>query len=121
MMLLMWGFIFLLAVAVIFLIGLHFKQEKESQGEVGHYQQLADKVVALEGNLKKTLEIMQELVKSVHHERETLSQAVHKVHTLETQNAELLALLSKYVGHAEELKKYTQPQQESPSQEVRDF
>ncbi len=117
MMLLMWGFIFLLALAVIFLIALHFKQEKTSQGDEGQYQHLADKVVSLEGNLKKTLEIMQELVKSVHHERETLSQAIHKVSALEAQNAELLGLLNQYVGHAEELKKYTQPPQASSSQQ----
>lgn len=108
MVLLMWGFILLLAVAVIFLIALHFRKEQDSSEDLQPY--LQEKVVLLEGNLKKTLEIMQDLVKSVHHERETLKQAVQKVNQLETQQAELLALLTKYVGHAEDLKQYTQPQ-----------
>ena len=115
-MLLMWGFILLLAIAVIFLIALHFKNEAKMSDET-EQQHLEEKIALLEGNLKKTLEIMQELVKSVHHERETLSQAVQKVNHLETQQTELMALLAKYVGHAEDLKK-TQPQQAGVSVQV---
>jgi len=96
-MLLIWGFITLLTLAVIFLIWLHFNQVEPSAG----YEGLAveEKVANLESNLKKTLEIMQDLAKKMHVQQEVLDQTTAKLQQVELQNAELVNLLAQVVEH----------------------
>ena len=98
MMMLIWGFILLLAVAVIFLVWFQFKQQGESSNQDVEYQQhLEQKVAHLEENLKKTLEIMQDLAKKMHVQQEVLDQTTAKLQQVELQNAELVSLLTKVV------------------------
>lgn len=53
-MILLWGFIFLLALAVIFLIWLQFNNQ-EDNAEISANLHLEEKIVHLEENLKKDL------------------------------------------------------------------
>ena len=53
------------------------------------------KVHQLEENLKKTLEIMQDLAKKMHVQQEALDQTVQKVHQIDGQNVELIELIAK--------------------------
>ena len=62
-MMLIWGFIILLTLAVIFLIWLQFNNNESSQNVEG--VPVEEKVVHLEENLKKTLEIMQDLARKL--------------------------------------------------------
>lgn len=98
MMLLMWGFMVLLTLSVMFLFWLHFRKEQHTHVQVQVEQQLEEKVYLLEGNLKRTLEIMQELVKNVHNEGEILNQTVLKINMLEAQHAELVQLFNQYLA-----------------------
>lgn len=98
MLLMMWGFIFLLTAAVIFLIWLQFKGEG-NQFESSNTKQLEQNVVHLEENLKKTLEIMQDLAKKMHIQQEVLDQTTHKLQQVELQNAELVALVAESVKY----------------------
>lgn len=102
---LVWLFITILVIAVLILIVLQFKKEQNTLHEESQQRILEDKVILLESNLKKTLEIMQDLAKGVQVDRELLNQTVQKSKLLELQNAELITLLSKYVGHAEDFKR----------------
>ena len=102
---LVWLFIIILMIAVIVLVVLQFRKEQNTLHNQSQHQVLEDKVMMLESNLKKTLEIMQDLAKNVQVDRELLNQTVQKSKLLELQNAELIALLTKYVGHAEDFKR----------------
>ncbi|CAM4341702.1 hypothetical protein [Acinetobacter pragensis] len=93
-MILLWAFIFLLSMAVIFLIWLQFKNQDDN-AEVQANFQLEEKIVHLEANLKKTLEIMQDLAKKMHVQQEAMDQTSHKLQQVELQNAELVNLLTK--------------------------
>lgn len=90
-----WGFILLLTLAVIFLIWLQFNNTDNVRVENG--VPLEDKVAHLEDNLKKTLEIMQDLAKKMHVQQEVLDQTTAKLQQVELQNAELVSLLTKVV------------------------
>lgn len=94
-MMLIWGFIILLTLAVIFLIWLQFNNNESSQSVEG--VPVEEKVAHLEENLKKTLEIMQELAKKMHVQQEVLDQTTAKLQKVELQNAELVNLLAKVV------------------------
>lgn len=96
MLIVMWGFIFLLVAAVIFLIWLQFKGEGD-QFDTVKTQQLEQNVLNLEENLKKTLEIMQDLAKKMHVQQEVLDQTTQKLQQVELQNAELVALIAQAV------------------------
>jgi len=96
-MILLWGFIFLLSLAVMFLIWLQFKNQ-EDNAEVAANFHLEEKIVHLEENLRKTLEIMQDLAKKMHAQQEALDQTSHKLQQVELQNAELVNLLAKVVS-----------------------
>ena len=96
-MILLWGFIFLLSLAVMFLIWLQFKNQ-EDNAEVAANFHLEEKIVHLEENLRKTLEIMQDLAKKMHVQQEALDQTSHKLQQVELQNAELVNLLAKVVS-----------------------
>lgn len=94
-MMLIWGFIILLTLAVIFLIWLQFNNNESSQSVEG--VPVEEKVAYLEENLKKTLEIMQDLAKKMHVQQEVLDQTTAKLQKVELQNAELVNLLAKVV------------------------
>lgn len=94
-MMLIWGFIILLTLAVIFLIWLQFNNNESSQSVEG--VPVEEKVAHLEENLKKTLEIMQDLAKKMHVQQEVLDQTAAKLQKVELQNAELVNLLAKVV------------------------
>ena len=94
-MLLIWGFIILLTLAVIFLIWLQFNRTEPLQTESG--VSVEDKVAHLEDHLKKTLEIMQDLAKKMHTQQEVLDHTKSKLQQVELQNAELVNLLAQVV------------------------
>lgn len=94
-MMLIWGFIILLTLAVIFLIWLQFNNNESSQSVEG--VPVEEKVAHLEENLKKTLEIMQDLAKKMHVQQEVLDKTTAKLQKVELQNAELVNLLAKVV------------------------
>lgn len=94
-MMLIWGFIILLTLAVIFLIWLQFNNNESSQNVEG--VPVEEKVAHLEENLKKTLEIMQDLAKKMHVQQEVLDKTTAKLQKVELQNAELVNLLAKVV------------------------
>ncbi len=94
-MMVVWGFIILLTLAVIFLIWLQFNQSDEQRSVEG--VPVEEKIVHLEENLKKTLEIMQDLAKKMHVQQEVLDQTTAKLQQVELQNAELVSLLTKVV------------------------
>lgn len=93
----LWGVVFLLVAAVIFLIWLQFKNQQEGNGDLVQVQHLEQQVVNLEENLKKTLEIMQDLAKKMHVQQEVLDQTTAKLNQVELQNVELVSLLTKVV------------------------
>ncbi|RKG35649.1 hypothetical protein D7V21_01900 [Acinetobacter guerrae] len=109
---LVWLFIVILMIAVLILIVLQFRKEQNLLQDESQHHKLEEKVVMLESNLKKTLEIMQDLAKSVQLDRELLNQTVQKSKLLELQNAELIALITKYVGHAEDFKRINEFEQD---------
>lgn len=97
MLILIWGFILLLAVAVIFLIWFQFKNQADKIDPNVEQNQLQEKVHHLEENLKKTLEIMQDLAKKMHVQQEVIEQTTSKLQKVELQNAELVNILAKAV------------------------
>ena len=101
MLITMWGFIFLLVAAVIFLIWLQFRGEGELASPE-HTKQLEQNVIHLEENLKKTLEIMQDLAKKMHTQQEVLDLTTQKLQQVELQNAELVALVAESVKYRQQ-------------------
>lgn len=99
MLILIWGFILLLAVAVVFLIWFQFKNQADKADPSVEQNQLQEKVHHLEENLKKTLEIMQDLAKKMHVQQEVIEQTTSKLQKVELQNAELVNILAKAVQH----------------------
>lgn len=97
MLILIWGFILLLAVAVVFLIWFQFKNQADKTDPRVEQNQLQEKVHHLEENLKKTLEIMQDLAKKMHVQQEVIEQTTSKLQKVELQNAELVNILAKAV------------------------
>ena len=97
MLILIWGFILLLAVAVVFLIWFQFKNQADKTDPSVEQNQLQEKVYHLEENLKKTLEIMQDLAKKMHVQQEVIEQTSSKLQKVELQNAELVNILAKAV------------------------
>ncbi|WP_407303299.1 hypothetical protein [Acinetobacter sp.] len=101
MLIFIWGFILLLAIAVIFLIWAQFTNQSDVLSEMQVNLQLEEKVIHLEQNLKKTLEIMQDLAKKMHIQQEVLDKTSAKLSQVELQNAELVGLLAKAVNTSE--------------------
>lgn len=101
MLIFIWGFILLLAIAVIFLIWAQFTNQNEALSEMQLNLQLEEKVIHLELNLKKTLEIMQDLAKKMHIQQEVLDKTSAKLSQVELQNAELVGLLAKAVNSSD--------------------
>lgn len=91
-LMMMWGFIILLMLAVIFLFWFQFKNVEVKNQDV-EILQLEEKVLHLELHLKKSLEIMQDLAKKMHVQQEVLDRTVANIAALEKQNAELVNVL----------------------------
>ena len=89
-----WGFCLLVILALGFLFWLQIKSKSEVIMESELQLQLETKVGHLEENLKKTLEIMQDLAKKMHVQQEVLDQTTKKLNQVELQNAELVNLLA---------------------------
>ena len=92
-----WGFIGFLMFAVFALLWMHWQGKKESIQDNSVNLRLEEKVIHLEENLKKTLEIMQDVVKKMHIQQEVLDQSVEKQKLLELQNSELVSLLAQTI------------------------
>lgn len=101
MLIFIWSFILLLAIAVIFLIWAQFSNQNDAVSDIQMKQQLEEKVIHLEESLKKTLEIMQDLAKKMHIQQEALNKTTSKLNQVELQNAELVGLLAKAVHSSE--------------------
>jgi len=97
MLIFIWGFILLLAIAVIFLIWAQFTNQGAALSEIQLHQHLEKKVIQLEENLKKTLEIMQDLAKKMHVQQEVIDKTTTKLNQVESQNAELVGQLAKSI------------------------
>ena len=97
MLILIWGFILLLAVAVVFLIWFQFKNQADKADPSVEQNQLQEKVHHLAENLKMTLEIIQDLAKKMHVQQEVIEQTTSKLQKVELQNAELVNILAKAV------------------------
>ncbi len=54
-------------------------------------------MIQLEENLKKTLEIMQDLAKKMHVQQEVIDKTTTKLNQVESQNAELVGQLAKSI------------------------
>ncbi|EPG37354.1 hypothetical protein [Acinetobacter colistiniresistens] len=91
-LMLVWGFIAVLLVAVAFLFWFQFKSVDVQNQDV-QVQQLEEKVLHLELHLKKSLEIMQDLAKKMHVQQEVLDRTVANIAALEKQNVEMVNLL----------------------------
>lgn len=91
-LMMMWGFIILLMLAVILLFWFQFKNVEVKNQDV-EVLQLEEKVLHLELHLKKSLEIMQDLAKKMHVQQEVLDRTVANIAALEKQNAELVNVL----------------------------
>ncbi|OEY96343.1 hypothetical protein BJD20_12420 [Acinetobacter proteolyticus] len=91
-LMLIWGFIAVLLMAVAFLFWFQFKSVDvpNSDSQVLH---LEEKVIHLELHLKKSLEIMQDLAKKMHVQQEVLDRTVANIAALEKQNVEMVNLL----------------------------
>lgn len=101
MLIFIWSFILLLAIAVIFLIWAQFTNQNDVLSETQMNLQLEEKVIHLEENLKKTLEIMQDLAKKMHIQQQVLDKTTNKLSQVELQNAELVGLLAKAVNSSD--------------------
>ncbi|WP_171262765.1 hypothetical protein [Acinetobacter sp. ANC 4470] len=101
MLIFIWGFILLLAIAVIFLIWVQIKNQTDVLSETELNQKLEEKVIHLEENLKKTLEIMQDLAKKMHLQQEMLDKTTARLSQVELQNAELVGVLAKAVNSSD--------------------
>ena len=97
-LMLIWGFIGLLLIAVGFLFWFQFKTSNVQSQDI-YVAQLEEKVVHLELHLKKSLEIMQDLAKKMHTQQEVLDKMIANVAALEKQNVELVKVLEALVGH----------------------
>ena len=91
-LMLIWGFIGLLLIAVGFLFWFQFKTSNVQSQDI-YVAQLEEKVVHLELHLKKSLEIMQDLAKKMHVQQEVLDKTVANIAALEKQNVELVNVL----------------------------
>ena len=93
-MMMVWGFIILLTLAVIFLIWLQFNQNDEPRTEQG--VPVEEKVAHLEENLKRLWKLCR-IWPKMHVQQEVLDQTTTKLQQVELQNAELVSLLTKVV------------------------
>ncbi len=91
-LMMVWGFIGLLLLAVLFLFWFLFKSNQPTD-TAKDIVRLEEKVLHLELHLKKGLEIMQDMAKKMHVQQEVLDKTIANVAALEKQNAELVGVL----------------------------
>lgn len=91
-LMLIWGFLIVLLVAVAFLFWFQLKTSTVQSQDI-YVAQLEEKVVHLELHLKKSLEIMQDIAKKMHVQQEVLDRTVANIAALEKQNVELVNVL----------------------------
>ena len=91
-LMLIWGFLIVLLMAVAFLFWFQFKTSNVQSQDI-YVAQLEEKVVHLELHLKKSLEIMQDLAKKMHLQQEVLDRIFANIAALEKQNVELVNVL----------------------------
>ena len=101
-LMLIWGFIGLLLIAVGFLFWFQFKTSNVQSQDI-YVAQLEEKVVHLELHLKKSLEIMQDLAKKMHVQQEVLDRTVANIAALEKQNVELVNVLEVVVKNGKNM------------------
>ena len=104
-MTLVWGWVILLTVAVMLLVWMQLKQQKEDLVDHSLNRQLEQKVLDLEQHLQKTLVVVQDLAKGVYAHREQLSEQQKRIATLEQQHAELVGLFAQHLKNQAALKK----------------
>ncbi len=91
-LMLIWGFLIVLLMAVAFLFWFQFKNKQQPAVD-RQVLYLEEKVLHLESHLKKSLEIMQDLAKKMHVQQEVLDKTVANIAALEKQNVELVNVL----------------------------
>jgi predicted DNA-binding protein (UPF0251 family) len=91
-LMMVWGFIGLLLLAVLFLFWFLSKNHQPTDA-AKDIVRLEEKVLHLELHLKKGLEIMQDMAKKMHVQQEVLDRTVANIAALEKQNAELVNVL----------------------------
>ena len=91
-LMLIWGFLIVLLVAVAFLFWFQFKNKQQPAVDP-QVLYLEEKVLHLESHLKKSLEIMQDLAKKMHVQQEVLDRTVANIAALEKQNVESVNVL----------------------------
>ena len=101
-LMLIWGFLIVLLMAVAFLFWFQFKTSNVQSQDI-YVAQLEEKVVHLELHLKKSLEIMQDLAKKMHVQQEVLDRAVANIAALEKQNVELVNVLEVVVKNGKNM------------------
>lgn len=97
-MLWMMGFLILLLVILSVLNWRLIHQHRQSLNEANAQIELQTQVDALELNLQKTLEIMQDLAKKMQVQQQVLDVTALKLNQVEQQNADLVGLVSDLVG-----------------------
>ena len=101
-LILIWGFIGLLLIAVTFLFWFQFKNKQQPAVDP-QVLYLEEKVLHLESHLKKSLEIMQDLAKKMHVQQEVLDLTVANIAALEKQNVELVNVLEVVVKNGKNM------------------
>ena len=101
-LMLIWGFLIVLLMAVAFLFWFQFKTSNVQSQDI-YVAQLEEKVVHLELHLKKSLEIMQDLAKKMHVQQEVLDRNVANIAALEKQNVELVNVLEVVVKNGKNM------------------
>ncbi|WP_081405963.1 hypothetical protein [Acinetobacter sp. TGL-Y2] len=92
------GFLILLLVILSVLNWRLIHQHQHLLNEANAQIELQTQVDALELNLQKTLEIMQDLAKKMQLQQEVLDLTALKLNQVEQQNADLVGLVSDLVG-----------------------
>lgn len=101
-LMMVWGFIGLLLLAVLFLFWFQLKNKQQPPTDP-QVLYLEEKVLHLESHLKKSLEIMQDLAKKMHVQQEVLDRAVANIAALEKQNVELVNVLEVVVKNGKNM------------------
>ena len=97
-MIIIWLVVIVLVVAVAIMFWMLMKKQHHQNVDALVIQQLENKVESLELNLQKTLEIMQDLARKMNVQQEVLDINAQKLKQVETQNVELVSLLTKVVN-----------------------
>ena len=97
-MLVIWLLVIILMIIILVLSFSLFQNQKKlnSQAHIS-VEKVEQQVLDQEQNLQKTLLIMQDLAKQLHLQQEVLEKVQQKVNQLESQQADLVDVLSKSI------------------------